>query len=48
MSKTDFVECDWSDFYPDAQEAMSLNALKPLGKCVIVGVSIDVTTLGTN
>jgi hypothetical protein len=34
--KSDFVECDWSDFYPGMEEALLPHALKPLGKGVML------------
>ena len=34
VGNSDFVECDWSDFYPGAEEALPPNAPKPLGKGV--------------
>ena len=34
LGDSNFVECDWSDFYPCASEARPPNAPKPLGKGV--------------
>eukprot|EP00804_Cyclotella_cryptica_P004007 CCRYP_013918-RA/>CCRYP_013918-RA protein AED:0.44 eAED:0.44 QI:0/-1/0/1/-1/1/1/0/70 len=34
VGESDFVECDWYDFYPGASEALPPNAQKPLGKDV--------------
>eukprot|EP00804_Cyclotella_cryptica_P015343 CCRYP_007990-RB/>CCRYP_007990-RB protein AED:0.06 eAED:0.01 QI:0/-1/0/1/-1/1/1/0/244 len=38
---SNFVECDWSDFYPGASEALPPNALKPLGKGVTLRMFVD-------
>jgi hypothetical protein len=35
------VECDWSDFYPGASEALPCNAPKPLGKGVMLRMFVD-------
>jgi hypothetical protein len=32
VGDSNFVECDWSNFYPGASETLSPNAPKPLGK----------------
>ena len=34
VGDSNFVECDWSNFYPGASEALLPNAPKPLGKGV--------------
>ena len=34
VGEPDFAECDWSDFNPEASEALPPNAPKPLGKGV--------------
>ena len=34
VGDSNFVECDWSDFYPGASEVLLPNAPKPLGKGV--------------
>eukprot|EP00804_Cyclotella_cryptica_P022281 CCRYP_018122-RA/>CCRYP_018122-RA protein AED:0.40 eAED:0.40 QI:0/0/0/1/1/1/2/0/152 len=36
VGKSDFVECDWSDFYPGMEEALPPNAPTPLGKDVVL------------
>jgi hypothetical protein len=36
VGKSDFVECDWSNFYPGVEEALPPNAPKPLGKGVML------------
>ena len=36
-----FVECDWSDFYPGASEALPPNAPKLLGKGVTLRMFVD-------
>ena len=41
MGDSNFVECDWSDFYPGASEALPPNALKPLGKGVMLRMFVD-------
>eukprot|EP00804_Cyclotella_cryptica_P026575 CCRYP_014011-RA/>CCRYP_014011-RA protein AED:0.14 eAED:0.14 QI:0/0/0/1/0/0.25/4/0/793 len=38
---SNFVECDWSDFYPGASEALLPNAPKPLGKGVTLQMFVD-------
>eukprot|EP00804_Cyclotella_cryptica_P009049 CCRYP_003148-RB/>CCRYP_003148-RB protein AED:0.45 eAED:0.45 QI:19/-1/0/1/-1/0/1/0/114 len=38
---SNFVECDWSDFYPGASEALPPNAPKPLGKGVTLHMFVD-------
>eukprot|EP00804_Cyclotella_cryptica_P014778 CCRYP_017418-RA/>CCRYP_017418-RA protein AED:0.40 eAED:0.54 QI:0/0/0/1/0/0/2/0/141 len=34
LGESDFVECDWSDFYPGASEALPPKVPKPLGNGV--------------
>eukprot|EP00804_Cyclotella_cryptica_P020326 CCRYP_014066-RA/>CCRYP_014066-RA protein AED:0.16 eAED:0.16 QI:0/0/0/1/1/1/3/0/747 len=41
VGESDFVECDWSDFYPGAEEALPPNAPKPLGKGVTLRMFVD-------
>jgi hypothetical protein len=38
---SNFVECDWSDFYPGVSEALPPNAPKPLGKGVTLRMFVD-------
>ncbi len=41
VGKSDFVECDWSDFYPGMEEALPLNPQSLIGKCVMQQMFID-------
>ena len=41
VGDSDFVECDWSDFYPGVEEALPPNAPKPLGKGVMLRMFVD-------
>eukprot|EP00804_Cyclotella_cryptica_P028067 CCRYP_017276-RA/>CCRYP_017276-RA protein AED:0.08 eAED:0.14 QI:0/0/0/1/0.25/0.2/5/0/724 len=41
VGESDFVECDWSDFYLGAEEALPPNAPKPLGKGVTLRMFVD-------
>eukprot|EP00804_Cyclotella_cryptica_P014223 CCRYP_005636-RA/>CCRYP_005636-RA protein AED:0.44 eAED:0.44 QI:19/-1/1/1/-1/1/1/15/109 len=41
VGESDFVECDWSNFYPGASEALSPNAPEPLGKDVTLQMFVD-------
>ncbi len=41
VEDSNFVECDWSDFYPGASEALPPNAPKPLGKGVMLQMFVD-------
>jgi hypothetical protein len=41
VGDSNFVECDWSDFYPGASEALPPNAPKPLGKGVTLRMFVD-------
>ncbi len=41
VGKSTFVECDWSNFYPGAEEVMLPNATKPLGKSVMLEMFVD-------
>ena len=41
VGDSNFVECDWSDFYPGANEALPPNAPKPLGKGVTLRMFVD-------
>jgi len=41
VGNSDFVECDWSDFYMGAEEALPPNAPKPLGKGVMLQMFVD-------
>ena len=41
VGDSNFVEHDWSNFYPGANEALPPNALKPLGKGVMLRMFID-------
>ncbi len=38
VGKSDFVECDWHEFYAGATKAIPLNAPKPLGKGVTLKI----------
>jgi hypothetical protein len=35
LDESVFQECDWSEFYPDAKEAIPPNMLEPRGKHVV-------------
>ena len=41
VGDSNFVECDWSDFYPGASEALPPNAPKPLGNGVMLRMFVD-------
>ena len=41
VGKSDFVECDWREFYAGATEAVPPNAPKPLGKGVTLRMFVD-------
>ena len=41
MGESDFMECDWSQFYQGAIEAVPPNAPKPLAKGVILRMFVD-------
>jgi hypothetical protein len=41
MGGSQFVECDWSDFYAGAVEAIPPNAPKPLGKGATLRMFVD-------
>eukprot|EP00804_Cyclotella_cryptica_P022476 CCRYP_015107-RA/>CCRYP_015107-RA protein AED:0.41 eAED:0.41 QI:0/-1/0/1/-1/1/1/0/143 len=41
VGESDFVECDWSNFYPGASEALLPNTQKPLGKGVTLRMFLD-------
>eukprot|EP00804_Cyclotella_cryptica_P019305 CCRYP_006183-RB/>CCRYP_006183-RB protein AED:0.42 eAED:0.42 QI:0/0/0/1/1/1/2/0/178 len=41
LGGSDFVECDWSNFYPGENEALPPNAPKPLGKGVTLRMFVD-------
>jgi hypothetical protein len=41
VGKSDFVECDWREFYAGATEAIPPNAPKPLGKGVTLRMFVD-------
>ena len=41
MGDSNFVECDWSDFYPGLSEALPPNAPKPPGKGVMLRMFVD-------
>jgi hypothetical protein len=41
VGNSDFVECDWSGFYPGAEEALLPNAPKPVGKGVMLQMFVD-------
>ena len=36
FGKSNFVECDWSNVYPGAEEAFPPHAQTPLGKGVVI------------
>jgi hypothetical protein len=38
---SNFPVCDWSEFYPDSQEAIPPNASEPRGKAVITSYFVD-------
>ena len=37
-----FPKVNWKDFYPDAQEALPLNAPAPLGNPITISCFVDV------
>eukprot|EP00956_Cyclotella_meneghiniana_P018312 scaffold30420_cov55-Cyclotella_meneghiniana.AAC.1 len=41
VKKSDFVRCDWKDFYPDAAEVLPPHAPVPLGKAVTLRMFVD-------
>jgi len=41
-----FVSANWTSFYPDAQEAIPLNAPKPLGNEVLISCFTDADHAG--
>jgi hypothetical protein len=41
VGKSEFVECDWSDFYAGAHEMILPNALKPLENDVTLKMLMD-------
>jgi hypothetical protein len=41
VGDSNFVECDWSDFYSGASKALPPNAPKPLGKGVTLQMFVD-------
>ena len=41
VGKSDFVECDWHEFYAGATKAIPPNAPKPLGKGVTLRMFVD-------
>ena len=41
VGDSNFVECDWSTFYPGASEALLPNSPKPLGKGVTLRMFVD-------
>ena len=41
-----FNQCDWSEFYPEAQEAISLNMPEPKGNSVNITVFVDADHAG--
>ena len=41
LGDSNFVEYDWSDFYPGVSEALPPNAPKPLGKGMTLLMFID-------
>ncbi|KAL7475938.1 hypothetical protein ACHAW6_001835 [Cyclotella cf. meneghiniana] len=41
VRKSDFVECDWREFYAGATKAIPPNASKPLGKGVTLRMFVD-------
>ncbi len=43
VGEPDFAECDWSDFNPEASEALPPNAPKPLGKGVPLGITFGLS-----
>ena len=44
---SNFKECDWSEFYRDAKEAIPMNAPEPRGKLVDIHILWIVTMQGT-
>eukprot|EP00804_Cyclotella_cryptica_P021922 CCRYP_000873-RA/>CCRYP_000873-RA protein AED:0.30 eAED:0.30 QI:0/0/0/1/0/0/2/0/372 len=48
VGKSNFVECDWSNFYPGMEEALPPNALAPLGKGVVLQMFVDSNHAGDN
>ena len=43
-----FNEVDWSEFYPNAEEAIPLNVPTPMGSPVIITVWVDANHAGTS
>lgn len=43
---SNFVKCDWLEFYPEAREAMPSDAPEPLGKSVVVSCFVDADHAG--
>ena len=41
VGKSDFVECDWSNIFPDTVEAMLRGAPTPLGKDLVLRMFVD-------
>ena len=41
-----FNQCDWSEFYPEAQEAIPLNIPEPKGNSVNITVFVDADHAG--
>jgi hypothetical protein len=41
-----FAICDWSEFYPDAEEAIPHNVPEPRGHCLVTSVFVDADHAG--
>jgi hypothetical protein len=48
MGKSNFMECDWSDFYLGTKEVLPHNARKPLGKGVMLRMFVESNHPGDN
>ncbi len=46
MDNNRFLQVDWHDFYPDAKEAIPMNAPEPRGKPIIVSCFVDADHAG--
>lgn len=46
IDKNYFAKMDWQDFYPEAKEALPLNALEPCGNDVLISCFVDANHAG--
>jgi hypothetical protein len=46
VDETRFMRADWSSFYPDAQEAIPLNAPDPRGNSILISCFVDADHAG--